>query len=129
MRLADFGLARAYQQTRTSGLTAVGDIGGTVQFMAPQQITNFHRAGPPADLYSSAATLYNLLTAQFPHDPSEDHGSALERLLEDETVPVRSRRPGLPADLAAVIDRGLRRKADERFANATGFRAALRPFA
>src|SRR5262249_39332353 len=60
-RLADFGLARVYQASQLSGLTMTGDIGGTVAFMAPEQITNYREAKPPVDQYAAAASLYNLL--------------------------------------------------------------------
>src|SRR5439155_19533887 len=62
VQLADFGLARVYQTSRLSGLTMNGDIGGTLPFMAPEQILNFREAKPPVDQYAAAATLYNLLT-------------------------------------------------------------------
>ncbi len=38
----------------------IGDVGGTVPFMAPEQITSFRDAQPAADMYSAAATLYYL---------------------------------------------------------------------
>src|SRR5207249_1119084 len=62
IKLADFGLARVYQASELSGLTMMGDMGGTLAFMAPEQITNFRDAKPAADLYAVAATLYNLIT-------------------------------------------------------------------
>ena len=40
VKLADFGLARTYQSSRISGLTMMGDVRGTSQYMAPEQITN-----------------------------------------------------------------------------------------
>jgi len=64
-RLGDFGIARivnADQAQRTqAGL-------GSWPFMAPEQRLDASLAGPPADVYSAGATLYNLLTATTPTD-------------------------------------------------------------
>jgi serine/threonine-protein kinase len=56
-KLADFGLARVYHSSELSGLTLTRDVGGTAAFMAPEQVTNFREAKPPADQYAAAATL------------------------------------------------------------------------
>src|SRR5262249_40419878 len=67
-KLADFGLARVYQTSRLSGLTMMGDRGGTIAFVAPEQLTHFRDAKPAVDQYSAGATLYNLLTQRFVYD-------------------------------------------------------------
>ena len=58
VKLADFGLARAYATSQLSGLSVNGQIGGTIAYMAPEQITHFRDAKPHTDQYASAATLY-----------------------------------------------------------------------
>ena len=57
-KLADFGLARVYQASTMSGITMLGDTGGTLPYMPPEQITHYRDASPAADQYSAAATLY-----------------------------------------------------------------------
>src|SRR5229473_3471587 len=47
--LADFGLARVYQASKISGLTMEREVGGTVAFLAPEQITHFREVMPPTD--------------------------------------------------------------------------------
>jgi serine/threonine-protein kinase len=130
VKLADFGLARVYQESPLSGLTVTGMVGGTVAFMAPEQITDFRNARPPADLYATAATLYNLLTGCHVHDlPRGEMQKAFAIILHDDPIPVRARRPDLPAELAAVIHRGLRKEPGKRFASALDMHRALQPFA
>ena len=68
MRLTDFGLARVYQTSPMSGITLQGFLGGTMAFVAPEQITNFRKAKPPVDQYAAGATLYTLLTAKYVFD-------------------------------------------------------------
>src|SRR5206468_1220411 len=56
VKVADFGLARVYQGSPLSGLTLSGDSGGTVAYLAPEQITQFRRARPCSDQYAAAAS-------------------------------------------------------------------------
>jgi pSer/pThr/pTyr-binding forkhead associated (FHA) protein len=128
-RLADFGLARVYQASQLSGLTMTGDIGGTVAFMAPEQITNYREAKPAVDQYAAAASLYQLLTGKLPFDLPRTSQERLLMILHEEPVPIRERRPDLPAELAEVIHRALAKEPDERFAGVKALRQALRPFA
>lgn len=46
-KLADFGLARASEASKMSGLTGTGQSGGTPAFMPPEQVLDFHSAKPP----------------------------------------------------------------------------------
>ena len=107
VKLADFGLARVYQESRMSGLTIEGDQGGTPAFMAPEQVTSFRKTPPSADQYSAAATLYNLLTAKLPFDFEAGKGSWLTIILQNEPVPILERRADLPRALAAIIHRAM----------------------
>jgi len=129
-KLADFGLARVYHATPMSGLTIMGDTGGTVPYMPPEQITDYRNVSPAADQYATAATLYRLLTGQFLFDfddvPKEKH---LMKVLFDPPVPIRRRRRDLPERLAEVIHRALQKKPADRFPSAADFRQALAPFA
>jgi serine/threonine-protein kinase len=128
VKLADFGLARAYQESRLSGLTLEGDVGGTIAFMAPEQITGFRKTQPPADQYSAAATLYTLLTGQFLFDfqPGRDR---LKTVLEEDPVPLLRRSAGLPVDLAAALHRALAKDPQQRHPDVRSFRALLKAFA
>ena len=129
LMVADFGLAKVYQASNLSGLTMTGDVGGTIPFMAPEQITEYRTARPPVDQYSAAATLYNLLTGSYVYDfpPSFQH--QLLAILNESPVPIRKRRPDLPEALAAVIHRGLARDPAARFPDAAAMRDAVRKFA
>jgi hypothetical protein len=128
VKLADFGLARHYQESRMSGITLQGDKGGTLRYMPPEQITAFRTVKPAADQYAAAATLYNLLTGGYLFD-FEAAGDALGMILQQEPVPVRRRRPELPEELAAVIHKALAKDPEARFPDARAFRTALTPFA
>ncbi len=131
VKLADFGLARVYQQSRLSGLTLLGEVGGTVAFMPPEQITHFREVKPAADQYSVAATLYALLTGRLIFDfesatPEHQFGVVLERGADARSA---SGGPSLPEALAAAVHRALSKDPADRFPNVRAFLEPLLPFA
>jgi serine/threonine-protein kinase len=131
VKLADFGLARVYQESRLSGLTLEGQVGGTIAFMAPEQLTGFRNTRPPADQYSAAATLYTLLSGQllFDFQPGQPIQERLRMVVQAEPVPLLQRRADLPPELAAVIHRALAKDAAQRHADVRAFRSLLKAFA
>jgi serine/threonine-protein kinase len=124
-KLADFGLARVYLDSNLSGLTLQGQIGGTFGFIAPEQITNFREAKPAGDQYAAAATLYNLLTNHYIFDLPEQFQARIVMILQDEPVPIRSRRPDVPEELAAIIHRALAKEPAKRFRDVRALRWEL----
>jgi eukaryotic-like serine/threonine-protein kinase len=62
VKVADFGLARAYADGRQ---TEAGTVTGTVQYLAPEQIRG-EPADPRTDLYSLGIVTYELLTGRLP---------------------------------------------------------------
>ena len=122
-RLADFGLAKSFQQAGLSGLTATGAVGGTFPFMAREQLTSYREARPTTDVWSMAATLYFLLTGQYARDFGDQ--DPIAAILRGGIVPLRRRDPSLPEDLAAVIDRALDDEPTRRFPTAREFGSAL----
>jgi serine/threonine-protein kinase len=127
-RLADFGLARVYQTSQLSGLTLMGEVAGTLAFMAPEQITQFREAKPPVDQYAAGATLYYLLTGQLIYQLPQQISERILMILQEDPVPLLKRRPDLPAELAALIHRSLAREPEARFAGVKEMRQQLLRF-
>jgi serine/threonine-protein kinase len=128
VKLADFGLARVYHTSQLSGLTLTGATGGTVAFMAPEQVTRFREAQPAADQYAAAASLYNLLTDRFVYDLPRSLQEQFTMILLDDPVPIRKRRPEIPAGLAAVLHRALAREPVARYPDVGALRQAVLPY-
>jgi eukaryotic-like serine/threonine-protein kinase len=97
-KLMDFGIAALAGEAR---LTATGEVVGTLAYMAPEQ-ANGHEAGPEADVYSLALTLYegwagwNPIAAATP--------AATARRIGAEVPSLAEARPDLPEPLIATVD-------------------------
>ena len=80
---------------------------------------------PVSDVWSFAASLYQLLTGKFPYrfDSKRD---LIDIILNENPVPIRDRMPGLAKEIAAVIDKALVRNPKDRFPDAGKLLAAIR---
>jgi serine/threonine protein kinase len=124
-KLADFGLAKSFEQAGLSGMTATGASAGTLSFMPREQITSFRQLRPASDVWSMGATLYYMLTRQYTRDFS-GRKDPLAVVLAGRIVPLRRRAPHLPAAVAAVVDRAIADDPDRRYPSAVELRDALR---
>jgi hypothetical protein len=97
-KLMDFGIARVLDG---SGITATGDIVGTLAYMAPEQAEG-EAAGPPADVYSLALTLYEAWSGQNPNARSTPAATA--RAIGSPVAPLDEQRRDLPLELCETID-------------------------
>ena len=92
--LADFGLAR-FPGSSTMFRTSAGQLTGTPQFMAPEQIKNPGAAAGAIDAYAFGVLAYRLLTGGYPFsagtvaDLYEAHRSGVP-------IPAQRLRPGFP---------------------------------
>jgi eukaryotic-like serine/threonine-protein kinase len=123
--VADFGLARTYQESPMSGLTLSGEMGGTPQFMPPEQVLSFRTVKPAGDQYAAAATLYFLLTGKPPYEATKNPQDFFKRILQEEPVRIEKRRADLPKELADIVHRALAREPGQRFADVSEMRKAL----
>jgi hypothetical protein len=128
VKLSDFGLARVYQASTMSGLTMKGDLGGTLPYMAPEQITELRDAKPPVDQYSAGATLYKFLTNQHVFDFDKKLELQIMKILLEPPIPIRDRRADIPEGLAAIIHKSLAKEPGDRFKDVREMRQALAAF-
>ncbi|MFZ5952244.1 MAG: protein kinase domain-containing protein, partial [Candidatus Rifleibacteriota bacterium] len=127
-KIADFGLARSYVNLGGTRLTRPGEFAGSLYFTAPEQIVNFAKVTPAADIFSVGATLYQMLSGLLPYQiksSSRSFQDSLLTVLEEPVVPLAQRDPGIDRELAAIVDRALARKPQDRFASAEDFKYAI----
>ncbi|HET8956018.1 MAG TPA: serine/threonine-protein kinase [Solirubrobacterales bacterium] len=97
-KLMDFGVAHLADD---APLTALGDVVGTLAYMAPEQAEG-KPAGPEADVYSLALTLYECWSCENPHRRTSPAATA--RAIGARVRPLHRLRPDLPRELTATID-------------------------
>jgi eukaryotic-like serine/threonine-protein kinase len=119
-KLADFGIAKAAEQTR---LTQVGAVLGTAAYLSPEQAQG-HEAGPPSDIYSLGVCAYQFLTGKLPHEYSSLTELALKQL-EQSVEPVSQHRPDVPPELDRAICICLARDPADRFPSTVEMAKAL----
>lgn len=110
-KIADFGLAKAYELSGLSGFTQEGSIAGSFEFQPRQQIKNLRFSRPEVDIWAAAASYYYMLTGcfakDFPYVQNNPVAHRIQCALNNSAIPVRKRNPSIPAKLAEVIDTAL----------------------
>lgn len=86
-RVSDFGIAQV--NTADQAQTKTGAVMGTWGYMAPEQRTNSKGVDERADVYSSAASLFTLLTNRMPMDLfASDRDDSMLEGVADPIIPV-----------------------------------------
>jgi Protein kinase domain len=119
--LADFGLTKATSGAVT--LTGTGRFLGTADYAAPEQIRG-QRVDGRADQYALACVAVQMLTGQTPF-PRDEVMAVLAAHEFESPPPLSARRPGLPAELDAVLGRALAKSPSDRYDSCGDFTAAF----
>ena len=109
LKILDFGVAR---MEGTAVLTGAGEVAGTPQYMAPEQILG-EPVGPEADLYAAGALIYEMLAGVPPFAAESPATLVYHQLNEDPPAP-SSRNPHLPRDLDRLVLRLLDKLPENR---------------
>ena len=123
--LMDFGVARPMTAVTPAGegMTRVGEVVGTPEYMSPEQATGDAIDGR-SDLYSLGLVAHFAVTgrAAFAADSA---ARVLMRQLTEVLPPLGSVRSGMPKAFTAAVDRCLAKAPDDRFADAAALIEAL----
>jgi predicted Ser/Thr protein kinase len=125
VHLMDFGIAKQFGQSASStGLTAVGQIIGTPEYMSPEQIRG-ESLDARSDIYALGVMLFELFTGRVPFRGQTALGTLYEHV--HSPVPVHAaREAGVAPAVIGVLERVLAKSTDERYATASDVREALR---
>jgi serine/threonine-protein kinase len=121
VKLTDFGIARAIEQTR---ITQVGSVVGTAAYLSPEQVRG-EEATPATDVYALGVVLYQFLTGRLPYE-----GSSLAELAvrqqNEKPLPPSTYNNEVPETLGAAVLRALEGDPNRRYASADELAAGLR---
>jgi eukaryotic-like serine/threonine-protein kinase len=123
VKLSDFGIARAVSQ-QTMALTKPGLVMGSVYYISPEQAQE-HEIGEASDLYSLGIVLYQMLTGKLPYTGESPVAVALKHI-GDPVPRIDLRETGVSPALAAIVNRLLQKKPENRFSSASELATALR---
>ena len=121
VKIADFGIARAAEQTR---LTQVGSVVGTAAYLSPEQSRGEEATGI-SDVYSLGVVVYQFLTGRLPYEGNSLAELAIRRENE-RPLPPTSYEPEIPEGLSAAVLKALENEPEDRYPDALELAAALR---
>jgi len=125
-KVTDFGLAK--KVLGTSHLTLAGQVLGTPSYMPPEQaVGNVEEVGPAADIYSTGAVLYCLLTGRPPFQ-SAHVLDTLKQVREQEPVSPRRLNVAVSRDLETICLKCLQKDPGKRYASATALAEDLQRY-
>ncbi len=120
--LTDFGLTK--KSLSLTGFTRVGQVVGTPEYLAPEQISGKPVDGR-CDVYSLACVVFEMLTGAPPFRRDDD--MALLYAHQFDPPPRLSElRPGLPPEVDDVLATALAKAPEDRFDSCLAFVTALR---
>ena len=125
--VTDFGLAHRmgeHGNTDSTAITATGDLVGTPDYMAPEQVEG-KALTPSADIYALGVVLYEMMTCRRPFKAETPLGSALQRISGPPPKTPRQLNPRVPAVWDRVIMRCLERHPENRYPDAMAVVEAL----
>jgi len=119
--VTDFGIAKAGTD---ADLTQTGTLLGTAKYLAPEQVSGAP-IDPRSDLYALGVVMFEALTGTVPFKANTDAATALARLHQDPPQ-IRSLRPNVSSELAAIVMRLMDRDPNRRYTRASALEDALR---
>ena len=126
--LTDFGVARAFasgnDSDADSAVTRTGFVVGSPRYMSPEQAVGERELDGRSDIYSLGLVGYEMFAGSAPFTGSSPM-AVLTKQLTEAPPPLTLRRPDLPPEVSATIDRALSKQPGDRWATAEDFARAL----
>jgi serine/threonine protein kinase len=125
VKVVDFGIAKAAGAEPGQNVTKTGLVVGTPEYMSPEQLSG-DKVDGRSDIYSLALVFYRMITDTLPFLADTAQETMIKRLT-DEPIPLAQARPDVtfPPALQPVMDKGLARWPQDRYATATEFAAEV----
>ena len=123
LKVMDFGIARLASRTPSQGLTEVGMVVGTPEYMAPEQLLG-EEIDARADIYSAGVVMYECLTGRSPFE-AESPMVLIAKVLDETPVAPHALHEDISSGLSALVMKAMARERDARPASAKVLHDAL----
>jgi serine/threonine-protein kinase len=120
--LSDFGIAKSVSSSES--LTSTGQILGTIDYIAPEQVQGKPVDGR-ADLYALGCVLYYCLTGAVPFH-REDIAALMWAHVHEQPPRVTAQRPDLPPQIDHIMAKTMAKQPTDRYPTGQELAAALR---
>ena len=121
--LSDFGIARLADSSTAMTLTGNAII-GTPSYMSPEQIQGSHEVDGRSDIYALSIILFQMLTGVTPFKSDTPAGIMMKHVL-DPVPDIHNFNTELPPAFTPIIEKGLAKNPDQRYATTTEMSNAL----
>ena len=109
VKLADLGLAKPAEALHEFG----DEVEGTPQYISPEGLL-----GNPmdfrSDIYSLGATLYHMVTGEFPYEGRDPHETASLHV-KGKLIPPHERSPDVPEYISEIVCKMMEKKLENRY--------------
>jgi len=118
IKISDFGaaLTLASQTTQVSGV-------GSPAYMSPEQVKE-QPLTHQTDIFSLGVVMYQLMTGRLPFQGTNNY-SMIYQIINTEPAPPSRQRPGVPANVDAIVMRALQKNTEHRYQTWADFAADL----
>jgi serine/threonine-protein kinase len=131
VKVLDFGLSKATrtedEETPEQSLTATGIVVGSPHYMSPEQLRSLKQVDTRADVWALGVILYQLLSGRRPFE-ADSMVATCAKIAADPPIPLRERKPDVPAGLEAIILRCLEKDVTRRIQSVAELARCLAPF-
>lgn len=126
VKVADFGIARAFGSDVADALTQVGSVMGTATYFSPEQAQG-GQPDPRSDIYSLGIVMYEMIAGRTPFFGDNAVGVAYQQV-HNAPPPLHEFAPDVPNAFEAIVAKCLAKSPKRRYTNANALRDDLRRF-
>ncbi len=120
-KILDFGIAKMVTK---AGLTAAGDILGTVEYMAPEQMLG-EKIDHRCDIYATGVVLYQILTKRLP-SVGENPVEIIHKAIHENPRPPSYYNRLISPEVNRAVLKAISKDKEERWNDAESFYKALK---
>ncbi len=128
VKILDFGIAKFMGTAAQIGdgtLTQTGTLVGSPLYMSPEQAMGLKAIDARTDVWSLGMLLFEAIAGRLPFGYIETIGQLIVTVCGVQAPPLREVAPWVPVEIAQIVDRAIRIRPAERFADARAMLDAL----